>query len=484
MKRLIALLSTVFLVLGVSPARAINGVGVYCAWHDPFSADDIWSPENGFYRGPILKVTIQNNQVTRRDTLFKQVGEYPALSFDGKKVAFFRWGMQLSYSGGGYHIVSGTASNPCYLSVMNIDGSNLQNLLQTAAPGDWTINSEGDAVLDWPVGNWIYYEKPCKSGEIWRINSQNPSQNEKVCGYNLNPALKDGIRRWDLSLDGKWSAVQCWQKTGWMFGGITAFPLTNNDPMQTTRAGLPGCNQSVSCGGNYVAHYITAPHSECTVQNWVKATASFDWSKTTNHNIGDLSSWGAGTIVVPGHGGADLIRWSVNSEKWFMRAIGWCDQADAMALGSNTIAVNWVDHQAFNMSQTHQPSSCASVPLSECAEAGDLWIDFGAANADKWEDAAGVMHSVGTTAIGAQRAGIGDAASGTMLALSKDLAAITVEGTYRLSVLNAEGKVVRSVRGHGPAGIDLRSLESGVYFVRAVIDGLAVSERLVKTAGR
>jgi len=464
MKRLIALLSTVFLVLAVSPARAINGVGVYCAWHSPFAGDQ-WSPENGFLRGPILKVTIQNNQVTRRDTLFKQVGENPAISLDGKMVAFFQWGMQLSYSGGQYHIVSGTGSNPCYLSVMNIDGSNLQNLVQTATLGDWTIAGEGCAVLDWPAGDWIYYEKPCKSGEIWKINYKNPAQNTKVCGYALDPAKKDGIRRWDLSLDAQWSATQCWQKTGWMFGGITAFPLTNNDPMQTTKGGLPGCNQSVSCGGNYVAHYITAPHSECTVQKWVKTTATFDWSKTTNHNIGDLSSWGAGTIVVPGRGGADLIRWSVNSEKWFMRQIGWCDQAMDMAKGTNSIAVNWVDHQAFNMSQTRQPS-CTSVSLSECAEAGDLWVDFGTANADKWEDAAGVMHSIGTTTIGAGRFSIGDAVMGAMLTLSNGLLDIRASGIFSVTILDAHGATINTVNGFGPGMIDISALKPGIYFAR------------------
>jgi hypothetical protein len=480
----IAAASTLVCAFLCGNSQAINGIGVYCHWWSPYEINDYGTV---FPRGTIVKATIQNNKVVSRDTIFKQIAEYPALSFDGKRVAFFRWGKQVQFSAGYYRYVVGTTTGPNYLSVMNVDGSNVQNLVQVADPGPSTFLKhdhwkEGNAVLDWPAGDWIYYEKPTKTSEIWRINARVPSRNELVCNYGSS----DYMRRWDMSMDAKYAATQLENMTvGMVFGGASAFPLVNNSIQQTTRVSAgTGCNMSLSCGGNFIGQYNGGSHEEIFIYKWDHSANRM--SNYSSNTIINLQSWTGDTLVMPGYGGADLIRWAANSEKWVMRQIGWCWQSPEY--GSNSVAVNWKDKQAINMSHTSRyvrASSCAvnpppRTPPTDCAEPGDLWIDFGAGNENKWEDENGVLHAEAPIEPVGTISGRVSAAVPSMRVLNGTCLSIAVRGAYGLSIVNAQGEMVLSRQGHGPAIVDVPSLKPGAYLVQARVQGREFNETIMK----
>jgi hypothetical protein len=119
-----------------------------------------------------------------------------------------------------------------------------------------------------------------------------------------------------------------------------------------------------------------------------------DWHSYDEHTVEDIQTWIGETLFKPGcTGGAEMIRFSVNSEKWCQRMIGSIDQGMNVIKGTNQVAVNWKDDQAINISKNPMPAlDCASSPSSnnpsKCADAGDMWIDFGA---DKWENESGQL---------------------------------------------------------------------------------------------
>jgi hypothetical protein len=456
---------------------AINGIGVYCHWWWPFTQEDqsTVSP-----RGTIVKATIQSNKVAQYDTIFKEVAEYPALSFDGKRVAFFRWGKKVQFSGGYYHVVAGTATNPNYISVINIDGTNLQNIIQVAAPdapmpGKGEGNNEGNAVLDWPAGDWIYYEKPSKTSEMWRVNTRDPSRNEKLCSYSSS----DFIRRWSLSVNAQYAGAQVMG----VFNGGMKFPLVNNSINQSSPAPGIGCNAAVTCGAGFIALYEGGEHTEMVVYKWDHSANNM--SAYNRHTIADLEQWLGEPLVKPGHGGADLIRCSANSEKWVLRQIGWCWQADWISMGSNSIAVNWKDRMAINLSHTSAPTADCNngppgTPPTNCAEAGDLWVDFGAGNENKWEDENGTLHAqaaidpVGVIDGGAAGSGYAPPR------MTANYMFFDERDGYSLIILNALGKTVKCAQGRGPASIALASLRPGAYCIAGTANGRSFSFRFNK----
>jgi len=193
---------------------------------------------------------------------------------------------------------------------MNVDGSGLTNLVQVAAPGKAGQDME-EGVLDWPAGDWIYYEKPTKTGEIWRINANDPARNELVCKYNAGMNL----RRWDLSADARYSGLQ--DRGGpsgsHLIGGGTAFPLINNDFNQSQPVQIAGCNQAVSCHGNYIASYLGGNHEIMFMNGWdhfgqrssiAGDLNAFSWQTHWTR----LETWLGQPLVASGLGGMELYQ--------------------------------------------------------------------------------------------------------------------------------------------------------------------------------
>jgi len=498
------------ILLGTVQCFAMNGVGVYTYWHYPFIYGQPFDGDASYLRGQIIAATIKDNAIIKRDTIFKDVGQCAAISPDGRRAAFFRWGVRLNYDGSKWTLVAGTAGSQCYLSVVGIDGSNLTNLIPVNAPCQSVSGNsdsyDGDAVLDWPAvdgGSWIYYEKPTKSREIWRINADNPSQNQLITTYNSGAFL----RRWDLSLAANWSGSQSRGGTvGW--SGASKFPLVNNNYNQSGSVGLVGCNPAVAASGNILAHYYGGNHTALCIEAWNHTTGKVPaYSKNNSlwaynlHTVEDIQKWNNEKLFVDGYGGADLIRFSVNSDKWVMRMLGWCWQGND-GCGSNCVAVNWKDKQAINLSKNPPPSNPCGQPVavvgnghSKCADAGDLWIDFGAGNNDKWEDQYGVLRTYaqanivlpappgcdnpadcpGSTAAGNPSA----AAARPAMIIRNGEVDLRADARYSLRIADAHGRIVRASTIRGPARIRLDVPESGLYVVQVSANGATGSERLM-----
>ena len=402
------------LACGNTATSAMSGVAVHAVQHVPECRELMWgTPRRG---GRIVRADIVDNKVVAGDTIYHGQGHWPVINLQGTHVAFFRWGMAVSVNPDDKYLQCTGIDDQCSLAVMKLDGTELRNIVSVDRVTDGGVDQE-HCPLDSPAGHWIYYERPTKTGEIWRVNINDPSTNEKVMSHPSGA----NIRFWSLSLDAAHAALQSRGGT-WGFNGAYTFP-----DMSTT-TGSPGCNASLSCGGNIYSHYLYAPHSWITILRWDRESYTFSrvtpyemgeaWGNPTDlghHNIGHVEQWLGetihGALVGPQRGaGADCIQWSVNSEKWLVRFIGWCGQAMGMWNGTNQIAVNWVDREAVNLSRTDKPfcgyktpiewdreEHCPGTPsrwYSDMPYTGDLWIDLGAGNANKWEDEHGQLHDI------------------------------------------------------------------------------------------
>jgi hypothetical protein len=109
-----------------------------------------------------------------------------------------------------------------------------------------------------------------------------------------------------------------------------------------------------------------------------------------------------------------------------------------------------------------------------------LWIDFGAGNENKWEDENGVLHAEAPIEPVGTISGRVSAAVPSMRVLNGTCLSIAVRGAYGLSIVNAQGEMVLSRQGHGPAIVDVPSLKPGAYLVQARVQGREFNETIMK----
>jgi hypothetical protein len=484
MKRIEWMRGAVFALCTTCQLMAMNGIAVHTAWWWPFADEYTWTGDK-YPRGKLVVARIVNNQVTSRDTIFKGsqgTAQYPALNYNGSRVAFFRWGIQAAEdTSRRYHIVSGTASAKNYISVINIDGTGLQNLVEVATPCNTSPEAgEGNCVLDWTCGQWIYYEKPTKTGQIWRINVVNPSLNQQVANYgNAN------LRRWELN----WGATCCaWQtRTPGVFNGGAKFPSLQS------QVGLVACNASISCSGTFLGHYYGGNHTlmcatKVSPSTMAKTGNNSPLGAYNEHTVEQIEGWIKDTLMLS-CGGCDLIRWAVNSDKWALRMIGWTGQADKICNGSNQVAVNWKESQAVNISHIPPPLasdkpcdgwaySWTTNHHSTCADAGDLWVDFGPNNLYKWEDENGTLNSISSidpTNIKMPLPGqMSDIAKyGIMLATTTSgMRAIFPDSRcYTIQISDLFGRRIAVANGVGCVDVGFSRVSGGLYLARISAEG-------------
>jgi len=393
----------------ISTAFAVNGVAVSIAWR--FS-DLNWGafnpkcPENNMYnwaeRGCLVRFIINGSSITC-DTIHNRTNGfalYPSFSLDGKRVAFYRYGWRLGKSPTSGRDTLLDKNNPSQIAVINIDGSGLRNLC--ALPAE----PYSENALDWPAGDWIYYVRSRTNGartmDIWRVNVTTGA-NESVCTLT-----GDGwIRRFTLSLKADRSAIQVvpGSSGSGANNGALCFPPANCNASSCGLGGAGSCNTSLSTSGGYVAGYGRSAH-DCVDLTKLPGTVGPEqpWTAYTTC-IPHLQSY-TGQLRVPNlSGGSDLIagdgeliRWAVNSDKWVLQQYGWWGHADAIAHGTNQVLINWVDKAGV------VPSRNPKVPMDPtgggggvvyCGNCpGDFWVDGGAANYGKYEDANGVWNAV------------------------------------------------------------------------------------------
>jgi hypothetical protein len=334
-------------------------------------------------RGSMVKYTLTGTSVGGPTTIFDYpqggLADYPVISLDGQHIAFWRWGVSQVKSGANLTWVQrpGPLPNPNWLpdtnwlSVMDIDGGNLKNLLIVDVIG-LNGNEEHIAALDWPSGDWIYYEKPGFTWEIWRVNYKNPLLNEFVVKFVRDPSYFFGpsgnptdseyapfFRRFSMSADARFAGGQLCPYTNTSIfnfppvGGDVNNPLSHNQ-------GTGGCNTIMSVSGARVAHYLYGNHETTYFKTYNGITATDDGSQGVQ-------------------GGSERIRWAANSDNWITQnySSGLSDD------GYDRWADMVVHNVKTNQNVFHTNNQAAGNGW--CNDAGEVWIS-GAPNPESYMD--------------------------------------------------------------------------------------------------
>ena len=345
------------------PAWAVNGFSVSISFTYGFN-----HLGNG---GKVLRYDIQGNAATSSATIFNGLAWYPVISFDGTRVAFFRAKSTTSWDTG-------------FVSVVNKDGTGLNDLVKLKAGQygygcNW-MDCEG-GFLAWPAGEWVYYEKPPKTGEIWRVNVNDPALNHLVvrysdagerpgnCACDMNGNEGFWLRRWQLSKDarhcsGMFKVYPQGQQLPHRFP-----PPEGYAPFSMAIFGnLPACNLCMSPSGRYVSSYLAGCHDAAGIH-------LYDYtSNILNRNsseidiwLNDINSWcGRNTGNL-----GEYIRWAANSDKWQIQQIS--NGCGGNASSANQTLINWKDKTAL----------CTTCGSPGGHDGGDFWIDDPANNPNK-----------------------------------------------------------------------------------------------------
>jgi len=444
--------------------KHVNGISVYTRWRLPFDVDNPYTAK--IPRGPIVLAAITNNKVVARDTIYRGIAQYPTFNSNATKVAIWRWGVQVTYDANNtWHPVAGSANNPSYLAVINLADKTVSNLIQVAM-NPTNANGEGNEVMDWPAGDWIYYHKPEQTGDIYKINVNDPTQNILVMHRNL--AAGEEWRRFSLTLDGKIAGSQ---------GGVgnCTYPF----PYDGRSFCAPGCNVVVSAGGGWMAHFFGGCHDDIDIcknnrnGNW---TTPNPWVIDRQVTIATIEKW-LGNIQISYNKCSDLNRWSVNSEKWALRQIGWCGQAMDIGKGCSQVMVNWVDSAAIVGNElVPPPKDCWNppTPLNQWTNAcpGDFYITGDATHPNSvvpntWEDTAGVWHAVQTTAVSGDEK-IRQAVSMSAIDFRPREMRIVLDMPvqFQAALIDLSGKIITQTSGIGETRLPLTSRAAGTRFVR------------------
>ncbi len=336
-------------------------------------------------RGSIQRFDIKDNTVVDSQIIYScadGIAHMPCISQDGKKVAFFR-------DGQGFDNCQITGGGGDYVSIMDIDGSNIENLVQISSDNVFDNNSP-DRLMDWPAGDWIYYQKP-KSAEVWRVNI-NTKENEKVATY------PSGFWRWNLSADGSHAIARADGNYA------SAFPSLNN----RCDISAGGCNHCLSASGRFISGYgrihtgtktVAWPYKgEYRYDNTYEGRTmsksghnSFDfaewkWDTQTSYRFGDQRndrvvfrhiSYMLGTRWLKEQIGrenigdwCEFIRWAANSDKWVLQRI--YESREGI---SNQVLYNWVDREAILTSRNGSGAKYGDEACyTYCNTAGDFWV--------------------------------------------------------------------------------------------------------------
>ena len=483
-----------------SAPQAMNGRAVSVAFYNGSSwvssavqkaPELVTGGQDYYWRGSLCMYTIENNRVARCDTLCKRsqgLAQYPGFSLDGQKVAFYHWGARVS----GSTLVGATSSDS--IAVVNIDGTGLINLCKLDCHPNRTN------ALCWPAGDWIYYVMPkYKTGctdvwndgqqEIWKVNSIT-KENQKVCSINLGwpQPPQAHITRFTLSANANRMGLQYEAQGNNPDGtydnvnGLYCFPPPDGN-IKTT--GCPAlfcgsCNSSISPSGCFIGTYGGGWHEQailCSDGNGGRPKG--DIPGADRPTISQLQSWtGVSFLGI----GAEIIRWSANSDKWFnQRIFGW----EKNPRIDNSVGANFVDHQAVlcqmsvNASLSPANYDAGQVVIGNCT--GQIWVNDPVNNplGNKYEDVNGQWHVVNGTAIEP----VVTNRSAPAFSLHSDARgiAISTPDPATIELLDARGRCVlrRMVAGH--TLINESELAPGLYMVRLSRNGSLHSVCIVRS---
>jgi len=309
----------------------------------------------------------------------------PVINVRGTKIAFFRWEARLANG------VLVDAAKPRHISVMDIDGLNMRDLVTINAPF-----VDQRFFLDWAQDNWIYYSRPFTKWPndtcvIYRVRADDSTTRQRVFSYGQNSPTFLTFFRWDISASGKRSTINLVTTKGYS-NTCTDFPPGHTPALPTAFGGYYAdvccCNIACSPSGSLLGSFIDGGHGSVWWRRWSASDVRVV-SQETGVSLATMSSWAGQDVLNGGSGGGmALLRWSANSDKWYcVTAAGGCRDATC---GGNQVLVNHLDKKAIMT--THYPSvpqSFTSSAIVTFANAGDFWVKGPAGTDLKIEDTLG-----------------------------------------------------------------------------------------------
>lgn len=379
-------------------AHAVDGIAVSHAFrHTTCAYDQVPESElriiSGYelnQPGTIIRSIIRDSKVDRLDTIYNETfARFPVLNMNGTRIAFWRWEGRLENGS----VVDMDKNR--YLSVMDIEGNNVRDLVTFSLPEN-VDQREFDKMnlFDWPHGEWIYYQKPM-TYEIWKVNCNDPSSNTHVYTYE-HPDFKK-FWRWDLSA----AADRATLTANWTFGYSNIYqpfpplhpPLPNTDKAPDGRYASPCCcNICVSPGGGHLAYFADVAHDRVFYHEWVSPeTDKARWHRDFIH-LNTIAQWvGKETLG----GGMGMMRFAANSDKWLCLWVGGYRHPGKS--GGNQVLLNWIDRTAIQITDNAvypKNALCNDVSIVHACTQGDFWVDGGEENRGKYEDIDGLWHSL------------------------------------------------------------------------------------------
>jgi len=503
MKKMILIMAIAIVTGSLCSANAYNGKNVNAKavsvnWrHAPWMYDNIMCCEcyDGFADGALVLYTIQNSIVTGADTIYPRssgLAHYPAFNLSGNTIAFYRESVApVANARKGCQAANGGKNT---VSIINVGTEVVTNLCDIPSPPN---SQRAEMVpLDWPAGDWIYYERTHDSADvwegwsssidIWRVNAVT-KVNEKVCNFSNNGRenICTYFRRFSLSIDATRMAAQLMGKYMCTvtpdIGGnaVWGFPPSACSFANGRLNYADGCNISISPSGGYMGSYLGGQHADIFI-NTVDGKNGTGSSVAKVNIHSQLESWAGQTIG----NGAELIRWAVNSDKWVMQEIGFNPDGHAGTLceGSNQVVCNWTDQVAINISKNRNLAVGAdTMKFNNCA--GDFWVDDPANNPqkNKYEDLQGVWHAApGTSAVESRLTGASRNASPAIMGGSRIRVHVSSDGPWDIAISAADGRIMRMQRGAGAdAQIATAGLSAGVYMMKISAQSGIILQRFV-----
>jgi len=275
----LAVLMGVGLCLTASMAyngKQLNATAVSVQWRSGY---DVCEGQHNMGVGAIMRYTITGSAVQSSQTIYARddgLAFCPNFNLAGTKVAFYRMSKGSNSAGA---CIDNTNGGKATISVINTDGTGLRNLCELPN------NPGGEMAMDWPAGDYIYYERPLPAGQaindggqlfglwsasddIWKVNVVTGATSQVCFLKNSGQStLCDYMRRFTTNLSATYCAIQNMEmKYGCTLG--PQFPKLNTIlPLPPVNCNISpsvgykdGCNISISPSGSFVGSYFSGYH--------------------------------------------------------------------------------------------------------------------------------------------------------------------------------------------------------------------------------
>ena len=459
--------------------------------------------------GALGRFTINGAAITA-DTIVKRTTafcQYPVMSLDGSRVAFFRWPYRL-VNNALQKIPNDTAS----ISIVDISGRNMKDIVRLPATPGFTSN------LAWPSDGWIYYVRPravasdgfVRTGnEIWKVNpfSANPATtNAKVmeipaCAYIHRFSVDQMVDKYCL-MAYPIPAEMGNNCSGDHWNGASPTWQAVHNSLGT----VGGCNDKISPSGNFIGGFCNTNHTFVCMAGWNGSRYSdFPNGYGESHSEALIASQWAGFSMNNDQVGSEYFNWSCNSDKWYCHGLYWHYCCNFR--GENQLIINWVNKQAVMTSRnpdvpgdpngdgaaTNTAREPAPGVIAYEATTGDFWVKSPSAQYDyAYEDTLGAWHQM------TKPAGwtLGDTAGPTPVAERGSMAAaaqsmmvrLTAAGelridfpdarAYAVSIVDMRGRTALAQSANANVQLSARTLDAGVYVVRASRPGIVLASTI------